>query len=107
MSSSGSGWFFIATDPDQEKLGYYKIIKTNNLSTSMIQLNNARALKDFKVVKSFQCSDLKKAEDFIKSAMKNKFVTGSNEWIKLPNDTALPKIVNTIETLVEIVNNAE
>lgn len=99
--------YYIATDPDQEKQGFYKVSKTANISTTMTQLNVSRALKDFKLVKFFQCADIKKAEEFIKSALKKKYITGSVEWIKVDDVAALNKIQSTIETLVDIVNNAE
>jgi hypothetical protein len=102
---SGAG-YYIVTDLDQEKNGYYKISKTANITITMTQLNAARANRDFKLIKFFPVSDLKKAEDFIKSALKNKFIPNSTEWVKL-DESALMKTQITIETLVDIVNQVD
>ncbi len=102
----GSG-YFIASDPDQEKAGLYKVCKTANMTTTITQLNAARANKDFKIIKFFPVTDLKKAEDFIKSALKNKYIPNSVEWIKADTDAALVKVQNIVETLVDIVNGSD
>lgn len=104
MSVTGSG-IYVATDPDQESKGYYRVGKTANISSTIKQLNNARAQKDFKLVCFYPCADLKKIEDFIKSAMKKKYIPNSTDWVSLPDEKALSKAVNTIESLVEIVND--
>lgn len=104
MSVNGPG-IFIATDPDQEKDGLYKVGKTANIASTISQLNAARANKDFKLVGFFSCIDLKKIDEFIKSAMKKKYIPNNTEWIKLDDNAALFKVVQTVETLVEIVNN--
>ena len=106
MNNITGSCFFIVTDPDQEKQCLYKVVKTANISSTLLQLNSARAFKDFKIVKFFQCSDLKKAEEFIKSALKKKFIQSSVEWIKL-DDKGLDKTINTIEALIDIVNDNE
>lgn len=98
-------YYFIATDPDQEKNGYYKVSKSTNLTTTLASLNNCRACKDFKIIKNWPCSDIKKAEEFIKSALKNRYVYNSTEWIKIPDDGLLQKTIAKIETLISIVND--
>ena len=95
----------IVTDPDQEKIGLYKICKTLNSSQTLMALNAARASKDFKIIKFYSCQDLKKSEEFIKQAIKNKLFTGSTEWVKL-DEAGLTKIISTIETLINIVNDS-
>jgi hypothetical protein len=99
--------YFVATDPDQERQGIYKISKTANMANTLNVLNNARANKDFKIVKTWQCNDIKKADEFIKSALKSKYINGSTEWIKVPDDATFQKIIMKIETLIGIVNDDE
>ena len=97
--------YYIATDPDQESEGIYKVSKSTNMTNTLNILNNARAMKDFKVIKTWQCADLKKAEEFIKSALKSRYINGSTEWIRVPDDATLQKIIMKIETLIGIVND--
>lgn len=98
-------YYFIASDPDQEKQGYYKVSKSTNLTTTLAALNNSRACKDFKIIKNWPCADIKKAEEFIKSALKNKYVNNSTEWIKITDESLLQKTIAKIETLISIVND--
>jgi len=97
--------YFIATDPDQQKQGIYKVSKSTNLTNTLNILNNARALKDFRIIKNWQCADIKKADEFIKSALKSRYINGSTEWIRVPDESALEKIIMKIETLIGIVND--
>lgn len=97
--------YYIATDPDQESEGIYKVSKSTNLSNTLNILNNARAMKDFKIIKNWPVADLKKAEEFIKSALKSRYINGSTEWIRVPDDATLQKIIMKIETLIGIVND--
>lgn len=106
MTTTGPG-FYIATDPSQERDGLYKVASTANISLTMAQLNAARANRDFKLVKFFQVSDLKKASEFIKSALKKKYIPNSTEWIKIDDESVLNKTIATIESLVDIVNDAD
>jgi hypothetical protein len=101
--AQGSG-YFICTDPDQEKLGYYKISKTSNIAQTITKLNSARACKDFKLIKFYPINDLKKMEDFVKSALKNKYIANSTEWVKI-DQSGLNKLSNTLEALADIVND--
>jgi hypothetical protein len=103
---SGSG-FYIATDPDQEKNHIYKITKTANITTTLTQLNAARASRDWKVVKFYPCSDIKKLEEFVKGALKKKYIANTTEWVKLEDEVSVTKIINTLEALANIVNDAE
>jgi hypothetical protein len=105
QAPTGAG-MFIATDPSQEKDGIYKVSKSANITTTLAQLNAARSGRDWKIVKFYPVSDLKKLEEFVKSALKNKFMPNSAEWVKV-DDAGLNKICNTIETLADIVNNSE
>lgn len=104
MAESG---IYIVTDPDQQKNGFYKISKTANIKATMMQLNSARANRDFKLINFFQCSDLKKAEEFIKSALKKRYIQGSLEWIKVDDEQTLNKVLTTVETLIEITNGSD
>lgn len=97
--------YYIATDPDQESEGIYKVSKSTNLANTLNILNNARAMKDFKIIKNWQVTDLKKAEEFIKSALKSRYINGSTEWIRVPDDATLEKTIMKIETLIGIVND--
>ncbi len=103
MASSNE--LYIVSSPDQEKEGYYKVIKTANITTTLATLNNARALRDFKVIKDFKCSDIKQLEEFLVKALKTRYITNSKEWIKV-DPAGLTKVITTIESLVEIVNNS-
>jgi|SRR5579872_1807077 len=102
MVSSG---IFIATDPDQEKNGLYKVGTTINITTTLLQLNMARAYKDFHTIKFIPVSDLKKSNEFLKPALKKKYVSNSTDWIKVEGEENLTKLILTIETLAAIVNN--
>ena len=105
MSSiSGSG-VYIVTDGDQEKLGLYKISKTPKIETTMLQLNAARAAKDFKIIKFYPCGDLKQLEEFVFKALKKWYIPNSKEWVKL-DEASLAKICATIESLADIVNDS-
>jgi len=106
MSSQiqGSG-FFIATDPDQEKNGLYKVSKTSKIETTIIQLNSARAMKDFKIIQFYPCENLKQLDEFVRKAMKNRYVSNSTEWIKV-DEAGLIKVRNTIESLADIVSES-
>jgi len=106
MSANGAG-FYIVTDPSQEKEGLYKVASTANITLTMAQLNAARANRDFKLVKFFHVSDLKKASEFIKSALKKKYIPNSTEWVKVDDEVMLNKTVATIESLIDIVNDAD
>lgn len=97
--------YYIATDPDQEKVGIYKVSKSTNLTNTLNILNNARAMKDFRIIKNWQCVDLKKADEFIKSALKSRYINGSSEWIRVPDEATLQKMIMKIETLIGIVND--
>lgn len=103
-SSLQGGGMVIITDPDQEKNGYYKVCRTANIQATLTSLNAARACKDIKVLKFFPCSDLKKLGDFVESALKNKFMPGSKEWVKVDSVAAIEKISNTVEALADITN---
>ena len=106
MSSQAQGsGVFIVTDPDQEKVGLYKVGKTSKMETTIIQLNAARAAKDFKIVQFYPCEDLKQLEDFVRKALKSKYIPNSTEWVKV-DEKGLSKIQNTIESLCDIVNEA-
>lgn len=102
--SNGSG-IFVVTDPDQEKLGLYKVGKTANIKNTLTALNAARASKDFKLVNFMPCNDIHKAENFIKQALKKRYVANSQEWIKIEEQAALAKITAQIESLVTITND--
>ncbi len=102
--TQGSG-YYVVTDPDQEKLGIFKVAKTANIATTMLQLNAARSAKDFRIVKFFACADLKKLTEFVESALKAKYIPNSKEWVKL-DDAGLAKVLVTIETLADIVNDS-
>jgi len=105
MSSLTGSGFFIATDEDQQQQGYYKVSKTANITTTLAALNASRALRDFRIVKFFPCSDIKKLEDFVKSAMKTKYIPNSTEWVKV-DEKGLIKVETVIETLCDIVNDS-
>lgn len=106
MSSSAiNTGYALFTDPDQGAKGFYKLAKTTNITTTLAALNGSRAAKDFKTIKFFQCSDLKKLDEFLKSALKSKFISGSTEWIKV-DEPGLAKLITTIETLATIVNES-
>ena len=104
-SSSAGNAYVILTDPDQAAQGLYKVTKTANITTTLAALNGARAAKDFRVVKSVPCADLKKLEEFLKSVLKTKLVSGSTEWVRV-DEAGLAKLLTTIETLAGIVNEA-
>ena len=53
------------------------------------------------------CTDIKKAEEFVRSALKAKYLPNSTEWVKLDTEAALAKVSGTVETLISIVNGAE
>ena len=105
MSTPQGSGIYIVTDGDQEKLGLYKVSKTPKIETTMIQLNAARAFRDFKIIKFFPCGDLKQLEEFVSKALKKLYISGSKEWIKV-DETSLTKICNTIESLADIVNDS-
>lgn len=107
MSAPNSAGYYVVTDPQQEKDGYYRVSKTANMSNTLTQLNCARANKDFRIVKFYPVSDLKKAEEFIKSALKKKYIPNSTEWVKIDDQAGLSKVLSTLETLIDIVNNAD
>ena len=103
---TGSG-IFIGSEPSQEKECLYKVSKTANINSTLNTLNTSRANKDWKIIKFYPCSDTKKLEEFVKSALKKKYIPNSTEWVKLEDETALTKVINTLETLADIVNNAD
>ena len=80
MSSGSTTGFLITTDPDQKKNNLYKVFKTANSTQSMTILNSARAYKDVILVKFFPTPDLVKAESFIKTAIKSKYINSSSDW---------------------------
>lgn len=101
---SNSQYYFIASDPDQTKCGFYRLIKTNNLQTALAQLNTSRANRDWKIIHSWPVHDLRKAETLIKTGLQSKFINNSNEWIK-SDEAGLSKIITTITHLIEIAND--
>jgi len=105
QNHTGSG-IYLGTDPDQEKASFYRVAKTANITTTLAQIQATRAMRDFKIIKFFPVQDLKKAEEFIRSALKNKYLPNSTEWVKT-DENGINKIANTVETLVDIVNNSE
>lgn len=106
MSQAQGSGYYIATDPDQEKNGLFKVSKTSKMETTIIQLNAARALKDFRIIKFYPCCDLKALEDFISKALKSKYIPNSKEWVKV-DEAGLNKLQNTMESLADIVNESE
>jgi hypothetical protein len=103
-SATGSG-YFVATDASQETEGIYKVSKSANITTTLAQLNAARSARDWKLIKFFPVQDLKKAEEFIQSMLKNKYIPNTKEWIKV-DEANLTKILDRMESLVDIVNDS-
>lgn len=107
MSQSTGSGIYLASDPDQMKQGYYKVAKTANITSTINTLNAARANRDWKLIKFFPCTDVKKLEEFVKSALKKKYISNSTEWIKLEDEASVTKIVAKLETLADITNDSD
>jgi hypothetical protein len=101
---SGAG-YAILTDPDQEIQGFYKVTKTIDIQATMRTLNLSRAMRDWKIVRFWSCSDLKKLEGIVKTGevLKKRLFNGSPEWIKVDKD-GLAKLQKTLEALVLVAN---
>ena len=99
MSNNG---YLIITDPHQKKDGYYRIVKTTNPSLNVTQMNVHRARKDAEPIMFFPCVDITKAEALIKTALKNKFINSTSDWIQCPDENSLEKIKTLLKTLTEI-----
>jgi hypothetical protein len=104
-SSADKKGFFCATDPDQEKDGYYKVARTENIDQTMSTLNASRANRDFKLVRFFPCKDLKQLEEYIKKALKSRFISNSIGWVKVEAN-GIDKVLDKIEALVSVVDDA-
>lgn len=104
---SGSG-YAILTDPDQELQGFYRVIKSTDIQSTIKALNLCRATRDWKVIKFWACSDLKKLEGIIKTGevLKKRLYNGSTEWIKVDKD-GLAKLQKTLESLVFVANEMD
>jgi hypothetical protein len=107
QTHSGAG-YAILTDPDQEIQGFYRVTKTTDIQATMRTLNLSRAMRDWKIVKFWSCSDLKKLEGIVKTGevLKKRLFNGSVEWIKVDKD-GLAKLQKTLEALVLVANEDE
>src|SRR5438132_4992611 len=106
-STSGAG-YAILTDPDQEIHGFYKVLKVSDIQSSLRALNMARASRDWKLIKFWPCTDLKKLESIIKTGevLKKRLYNGSQEWVKVDKD-GLAKLMKTLEALVIVANETD
>ena len=48
---------------------------------------------------------MKKFEEFVKSALKTRYINDLKEWIKV-DEQGLQKVGSTLETLADIVNDS-
>jgi hypothetical protein len=101
---SGPG-YAILTDPDQEIQGFYRVTKSTDIQATLKTLNLSRAMRDWKIIKFWPCSDLKKLEGIIKTGevLKKRLFNGSPEWIKVDKD-GLAKLQKTLEALALVAN---
>jgi hypothetical protein len=99
--------YAILTDPQQELQGFYKVLKTTDIQALVKTLNLGRADRDWKIIKFWPCSDIKKLEGIIKTGevlKKRLYNALSPDWIKVDKD-GLVKLQKTIEALAAVAND--